>query len=197
MYHSVAMPPSTEMYLALQSAITGLVRHQLVPHPKLSPAANFTRAVGAIVTIFMSNANTATSPRLNINGTGLTYLAYGGVRISGAYRWLAQSMVTVMFTGTYYEVLSIGATWNPAVSGAGSYSYREGHFNYQGGLVTLSWCVSGTFSSTTTTSTVTSITGLPFTNHGQGVASGGGVAYGCRVTGASFGGWCISSGEHQ
>lgn len=162
---------------------------------KTVTCANFTRAVGAIVTIFMSNANTATSPRLNINGTGLTYLAYGGVRISGAYRWLAQSMVTVMFTGTYYEVLSIGATWNPAVSGAGSYSYREGHFNYQGGLVTLSWCVSGTFSSTTTTSTVTSITGLPFTNHGQGVASGGGVAYGCRVTGASFGGWCISSGE--
>lgn len=162
---------------------------------KTVTCANFTRAVGAIVTIFMSNANTATSPRLNINGTGLTYLAYGGVRISGAYRWLAQSMVTVMFTGTYYEVLSIGATWNPAVSGAGSYSYREGHFNYQGGLVTLSWCVSGTFSSTTTTSTVTSITGLPFTNHGQGVASGGGIAYGCRVTGASFGGWCISSGE--
>ena len=162
---------------------------------KTVTCANFTRAVGAIVTIFMSNANTATSPRLNINGTGLTYLAYGGVRISGAYRWLAQSMGTVMFTGTYYEVLSIGATWNPAVSGAGSYSYREGHFNYQGGLVTLSWCVSGTFSSTTTTSTVTSITGLPFTNHGQGVASGGGVAYGCRVTGASFGGWCISSGE--
>ena len=162
---------------------------------KTVTCANFTRAVGAIVTIFMSNANTATSPRLNINGTGLTYLTYGGVRISGAYRWLAQSMVTVMFTGTYYEVLSIGATWNPAVSGAGSYSYREGRFNYQGGLVTLSWCVSGTFSSTTTTSTVTSITGLPFTNHGQGVASGGGVAYGCRVTGASFGGWCISSGE--
>lgn len=68
---------------------------------KTVTCANFTRAVGAIVTIFMSNANTATSPRLNINGTGLTYLAYGGVRISRAYRMLAQSMVTVMFTGTY------------------------------------------------------------------------------------------------
>ena len=72
--------------------------------------AGFSRNIGSIVTIYMSNANTATSPRLNINGTGLTYLSYGGVRISGAYRWLAQSMVTVMFTGTYYEVLSMGAT---------------------------------------------------------------------------------------
>lgn len=100
-----------------------------------------------------------------------------------------------LFHRHYYEVLSMGATWNPTVSGAASYSYREGHFTYQGGLVTLSWCVSGTFSSSTTSSTVTSISGLPFTNHGQGVASGGGVAYGCRVTGTSFGGWCINSGE--
>lgn len=162
---------------------------------KVVTCAGFSRNVGSIVTIYMSNANTAASPRLNINGTGLTYLAYGGVRISGAYRWLAQSMVTVMFTGTYYEVLSMGATWNPTVSGAASYSYREGHFTYQGGLVTLSWCVSGTFSSSTTTSTVTSISGLPFTNHGQGVASGGGVAYGCYIGGTFFGNWCISSGE--
>lgn len=162
---------------------------------KIVTCSNFTRAVGSIITIYMTNANTATSPRLNINSTGLTYLSFGGVRISGAYRWLAESVVTVMYTGTYYEILSMGGTWNPVVTGAASYSYREGHFNYIGGLVTLSWCVSGSFSSSTTTSTVTNITGLPFTNRGQGVASGGGVAYGCRITGTSFGGWCISSGE--
>lgn len=156
---------------------------------------DFTKDVGAIITIFMENANTASLPRLNINATGTSYLSFGGVRISGSCRWMAQSMITVMYTGTYYEVLSMGGTWNPAVTGVGSYSYREGHFVYQGGVVTLSWCVSGTFSSSTTTTTVTSITGFPFTNRGQGVASGGGVAYGCRINGTNFGGWCINSGE--
>lgn len=157
--------------------------------------AGFTKEIGTIITIYMENANTVNLPRLNINVTGAAYLSYGGVRISGSCKWMAQSVITVMFTGTYYEVLSMGGTWSPAVTGAGSYGYREGHFTYVGGLVTLSWCVNGTFSSSTTTSTVTSITGLPFTNHGQGVASGGGVAYGCRIGGTFFGGWCISSGE--
>lgn len=162
---------------------------------KVVTCEEFTKDVGAIITIYMENANTASLPRLNINATGTSYLSYGGVRISGSCRWMAQSVITVMYTGTYYEVLSMGATWTPAVTGAASYSYREGHFNYVGGLVTLSWCVSGTFSSSTTSSTVTSITGLPFTNQGQGVASGGGVAYGCYIGGTFFGGWCISSGE--
>ena len=85
---------------------------------KVVTCAHFKKEVGAVVTSLMTYANTVASPRLNINSTGASYLSYGNVTKSGAYRWLAGSMLTVMYTGSYYEVLSIGATWVPTVAGA-------------------------------------------------------------------------------
>ena len=59
-----------------------------------------------------------------------------------------------MYTGSYYEVLSIGATWVPTVAGASTtYNAREGYFTYAGGVVTLSFTANGSFLSTTTKST--------------------------------------------
>ena len=165
---------------------------------KVVTCAHFKKEVGAVVTILMTYANTVASPRLNINSTGASYLSYGNVTKSGAYRWLAGSMLTVMYTGSYYEVLSIGATWVPTVAGASTtYNAREGYFTYTGGVVTLSFTANGSFLSTTTTSTALEVTGFPFTNASAGVAAGGGVAYGAYLgTNATshFHGWVISSG---
>lgn len=165
---------------------------------KVVTCAGFERRAGAVITIYMSNANTVALPRLNINSTGATYMSYGNATVSGAYRWLAGSMVTVVYTGSYYEVLYIGATWVPTVTGASTtYTAREGYFTYTGGIVTLSFTANGTFLSTTTTSTAMEVTGFPFTNTSDGVAAGGGVAYGAYLgtnTTAHFHGWVISSG---
>ena len=164
---------------------------------KVVTCADFKRVAGSVVTIYMTYANTVSLPRLNINSTGAAYMSYGGATVSGAYRWLAGSVVTVMFTGTYYEVLSIGGTWQPTVTGASTtYSVREGNFTYTGGILTISFSVNGTFLSTTTNTTALTITGLPFTNKGTGVAAGGGVAFGAYVgTGAynHFAGWLLAA----
>lgn len=165
---------------------------------KVVTCSHFKKETGAVVTILMTYANTVASPRLNINSTGASYLSYGNALKSGAYRWLAGSMLTVMYTGSYYEVLSIGATWVPTVTEASTtYTARDGYFTYTGGIVTLSFTANGTFLSTTTTSTALEVTGFPFANASAGVAAGGGVAYGAYLgTNATshFHGWVISSG---
>lgn len=66
-----------------------------------------------------------------------------------------------------------------------------------GDIVTVGWCVTGTFSTSTTTSTTLTITGLPFTN-GDALASGGGVVYnGWINTDGYFVGWAIAGGESR
>ena len=163
---------------------------------KVVTCEGFYLKAGAICTIRMTYANTHTLPQLNINSTGAYYLSYNGARAaSGSTRWLAGSMLTVMFTGSYYEVLSIAGAWTPSIAGTSAYSFQDGYFQYNAGIVTIGFAVSGTFGSTTTTGTQTVISGLPFTYAGQGLASGGGIAYGCTTSSPGFFGWCIASGE--
>ncbi|MCM1232946.1 MAG: DUF859 domain-containing protein [Ruminococcus flavefaciens] len=163
---------------------------------KVVSCAGFYLKAGAICTIQMTYANTHALPQLNINGTGAYYLSYQGVRAaSGSTRWLAGSMLTVMFTGSYYEVLSIAGAWTPTIGGTSAYSFQDGYFQYNAGIVAIGFAVSGVFSSTTTTGTQTVISGLPFSYAGQGLASGGGIAYGCTSSSPGFFGWCIASGE--
>ena len=163
---------------------------------KVVASTGYYLKAGAICTIRMADANTNSLPQLNINSTGAYYLSYNGVRApADSTRWLAGSMLTVMFTGSYYEVLSIAGAWTPSIAGTGSYSYQDGYFQYNAGIVSFGFSVSGTFSSTTTSTTQTVISGLPFTYKGNGLAAGGGIAYGCTSSSPGFFGWCVSNGQ--
>lgn len=163
---------------------------------KVVASTGYYLKAGAICTIRMTYANTNSLPQLNINSTGAYYLSYNGVRApADSTRWLAGSMLTVMFTGSYYEVLSIAGAWTPSIAGTGSYSYQEGYFQYNAGIVSFGFSVSGAFSSTTTSTTQTVISGLPFTYKGNGLAAGGGIAYGCTSSSPGFFGWCVSNGQ--
>lgn len=138
----------------------------------------FDRKVGAVIRILMTNTNTASLPQLNINSTGAAYLSYGNARAaSGSTQWLAGSILTVVYTGSYYEVLSMAGSWTPTIAGAASYTYQEGYFEYHAGVVSFGFSINGTFSSSTTSTTQTVVAGLPFTNAGMGLATGGGIAY--------------------
>lgn len=157
---------------------------------------SFTLKPGVICTILMTYGNTYTLPRLNIGYTGSYYLSYGGVQAaSGSTKWLAGSVLTVMFTGTYYEVLSMDGSWTPTIAGTSTYNYQDGYFHYSGGVLSFGFAVNGKFTSTTTSSTNLAIAGLPFTNASTGLASGGGVAFGCYSTVAAFFGWVVASGD--
>ena len=155
----------------------------------------FDRKVGAVIRILMTNTNTASLPQLNINSTGAAYLSYGNARAaSGSTQWLAGSILTVVYTGSYYEVLSMAGSWTPTIAGTASYTYQEGYFEYHAGVVSFGFSINGTFSSSTTATTQTVVAGLPFTNAGMGLATGGGIAYGCLSDSVGFFGWCVASG---
>lgn len=131
-----------------------------------------------------------------VGGGGARALWYNGTRAAAdSTRWLAGSMLTVMFTGSYYEVLSIAGAWTPSIAGTSTYSFQEGYFQYSAGIVSFGFSISGIFSSTTTSTTQTVISGLPFTYKGNGLAAGGGIAYGCTSSSPGFFGWCVSNGQ--
>lgn len=66
-----------------------------------------------------------------------------------------------------------------------------------GDVVTIGWLVTGIFSSSTTTSTVLTISGVPFTN-GDALASGGGVVYNGWINiDGYFVGWALNGGSTQ
>lgn len=91
----------------------------------------FDRKVGAVIRILMTNTNIASLPQLNINSTGAAYLSYGNARAaSSSTQWLAGSILTVVYTGSYYEVLSMAGSWTPTIAGTASYTYQEGYFEY-------------------------------------------------------------------
>ena len=74
--------------------------------------SNFARYTGAVVTVKFANANTATTPTLNINSTGAaTIKSYTGAALSEAeYKWAAGATLTFVFDGTYWRLQDSGST---------------------------------------------------------------------------------------
>ena len=79
---------------------------------KVVTCANFARYTGAVVTVKFANANTATTPTLNINSTGAaTIKSYKGDALAEAeYKWAAGSTLSFVFDGTYWRLQDSGST---------------------------------------------------------------------------------------
>lgn len=74
--------------------------------------SNFARYTGAVVTVKFANANTATTPTLNVNSTGAaTIKSYtGAALVEAEYKWAAGATLTFVFDGTYWRLQDSGST---------------------------------------------------------------------------------------
>ena len=77
---------------------------------KTVTCANFSLYTGARIAVTFSNANTATTPTLNVNGTGAkTIRSYSGAALSEAeYKWSAGSTLEFVYDGTYWRLADEG-----------------------------------------------------------------------------------------
>lgn len=76
---------------------------------KVVTCSGFTLKVGAIINVSFTNANTATTPTLNVNSTGAkniyvngAQLKYGSSYATNAYNWKAGNVVQFMYNGSVW-----------------------------------------------------------------------------------------------
>lgn len=67
---------------------------------------NFSLTVGAAVAVKFANTNTASTPSLNINGTGVKYMVTYATYAPGSYYWKAGQTILFIYDGTYFVGLS-------------------------------------------------------------------------------------------
>lgn len=128
-----------------------------------------------------------------VNAAPATTTYYGITKLQST---ISNTDTVALTPGAVYDFVKQG-TWTPTVTGCSSYSIRQGWYMKIGDVVTIGWLVTGTFSSSTTTSTVLTISGVPFTN-GDALASGGGVVFnGWINTDGYFVGWALGAGSTQ
>ena len=63
---------------------------------------------GACINVKFSFANTATSPTMNVNGTGAKSIKKYGTTGSMAYMWYAGEVVSFVYDGTYWMMIDGG-----------------------------------------------------------------------------------------
>lgn len=77
---------------------------------------NFTMKAGVMISVMFSNANTAASPTLNVNGKGaVTVKVYGTTNVSASPRaWEAGEVVTFVHNGSYWMMVGhkVQSDWN-------------------------------------------------------------------------------------
>lgn len=128
-----------------------------------------------------------------VNAAPATTTYYGITKLQST---ISNTDTVALTPGAVYDFVKQG-TWTPTVTGCSSYSIRQGWYMKIGDVVTIGWLVTGTFSSSTTTSTVLTISGVPFTN-GDALASGGGVVYNGWINiDGYFVGWALNGGSTQ
>ena len=71
--------------------------------------SGFELYTGAQVTVQFTNANTATNPTLNVNGTGAKNIRVNNANISAKYYWKANNTVTFVYNGTYWVMSDTSA----------------------------------------------------------------------------------------
>ena len=78
---------------------------------KDASCSNFALYTGVSIAVKFTNANTATTPTLNINSTGAkTIKSYtGGTLTAAEYKWAAGSIMTFTYDGSYWRMQDGGA----------------------------------------------------------------------------------------
>lgn len=72
-------------------------------------SGDFELTAGVMVSVYFSYANTASSPRLNVNSTGARSIYVGSLPISSDYWWRAGTTVTFVYTGSVWRVCDSGS----------------------------------------------------------------------------------------
>lgn len=127
--------------------------------------SGFKLKTGSVVCIYFSAANTANTPTLNINSTGAIGLRVGNTAASGTanvLKFSAYTLLTVVYDGTYYQLVSIvqraannqgGAAWYGTCSTAAATAAKTSTItNFKltpGALVTISFAYGNTAASPT------------------------------------------------
>ena len=83
---------------------------------KVVTLANFVLYTGAMISVYFTYANTASSPTLNVNSTGAKSIRVNNAAITSEYYWQAKNTVTFIYDGTYWVMAdssanSILANW--------------------------------------------------------------------------------------
>ena len=73
--------------------------------------AGFILTTGATILVKFSNANSASSPTLNVNSTGAkTIIYHGSALTSSLYYWSAGDVCEFVYDGTYWVLMNVGNT---------------------------------------------------------------------------------------
>lgn len=68
---------------------------------------DFKLEVGAVVAVKFTNSNTASTPTLNVNGTGVKYMVSYANYSPGSYYWKPGQTVLFIYDGTYFTMLNM------------------------------------------------------------------------------------------
>lgn len=66
---------------------------------------NFALKTGSKISVKFTNANTASSPTLNVSSTGAKYIRYNGATLPSTQYWAAGAVVEFIYDGTYWNVV--------------------------------------------------------------------------------------------
>ena len=76
---------------------------------KVVTLANFALYTGAMISVYFTYANTASSPTLNVNSTGAKSIRVNNAAITSKYYWQANNTVTFIYNGTYWVMADTSA----------------------------------------------------------------------------------------
>ena len=75
---------------------------------KVVTCSDFQLRTGAVVNVKFTYKNTASQPKLNVNGTGAKSIYINGAVMTSDYYWNANDIVTFVYNGTYWYVADSG-----------------------------------------------------------------------------------------
>lgn len=75
----------------------------------VSVSGDFSLTAGVMVSVYFSYANTASYPRLNVNGTGAKSIYAGSSLMTQDYYWRSGTTVTFIYTGSVWRVCDSGS----------------------------------------------------------------------------------------
>lgn len=76
---------------------------------KIVSCSGFKLYTGATISVYFTYANSASSPTLNVNGTGARSIMMNGSYMTSSNGWNAGDTVTFVYSGTYWRVADCGA----------------------------------------------------------------------------------------
>lgn len=117
----------------LELIIGGVTQQKVITHGTCNSTDNqatksvslsdFTLTDGAVVKVYMTYTNTATSIKLNVNGTGAINVKY---RSGGAMYWPAGALVTFTYTDGEWVLTDVGTVGSAESYSVDTSQYSEG-----------------------------------------------------------------------